>query len=209
MKFSILFHLTALLSFANIYVVAQSLTEMPFSILVKFNEASDYQSLINNHKRQFGNRSDINVIAPRKSIYKFTFETQDELQAAKDLLEQDARVELVQYNYKLKRRGGNITPNDPLFGQQWNLNKIGLTNLWERTTGGQTPCGDTIVIAVFDYGFDQDHEDLQNLIWTNKGEIPNNNFDDDQNGYKDDYAGLNLTPAMINTVSIQSITAPR
>jgi subtilisin family serine protease len=84
------------------------------------------------------------------------------------------------------------TPNDPLFSEQWNLDRIGLKSLWDRTTGGLTPCGDTIVVAVFDFGFDPGHQDMQNVTWHNTGEIPNNGFDDDGNGYKDDYNGLNL-----------------
>ena len=31
-----------------------------------------------------------------------------------------------------------------------------------------------------------DHEDLSEVIWVNKDEIPNNGIDDDKNGYVDD-----------------------
>jgi subtilisin family serine protease len=84
------------------------------------------------------------------------------------------------------------TPNDPLFKDQWNLQKVNAPAVWDVTTGGLTACGDTIVVAIIDAGFQDDLLDLRDNIWTNKGEIPNNGIDDDKNGYVDDYRGLNL-----------------
>lgn len=49
-----------------------------------------------------------------------------------------------------------------------------------------------IVVAVIDGGIDIDHEDLQKHIWENKDEVPNNNKDDDNNGYTDDVHGWNF-----------------
>lgn len=49
-----------------------------------------------------------------------------------------------------------------------------------------------IVVAVIDNGVDIDHEDLKGKIWINKGEIPNNGIDDDNNGYIDDIHGWNF-----------------
>lgn len=51
--------------------------------------------------------------------------------------------------------------------------------------------GDTIIVAVIDTELDIDHKDLKNQIWINKDEIPNNNIDDDNNGYIDDIHGWN------------------
>src|SRR6185503_15501951 len=44
----------------------------------------------------------------------------------------------------------------------------------------------TVIVAVIDNGVDISHEDLKNIIWTNKAEIPGNGIDDDHNGYIDD-----------------------
>ena len=52
--------------------------------------------------------------------------------------------------------------------------------------------GKTVIVAVIDSGMDIDHEDLDDVIWTNKGEIPNNEKDDDKNGYVDDIHGWNF-----------------
>jgi cell wall-associated protease len=52
--------------------------------------------------------------------------------------------------------------------------------------------GKTIIVAVIDSGVDIEHEDLKDVIWTNKGETPGNGKDDDKNGYVDDVHGWNF-----------------
>ena len=49
-----------------------------------------------------------------------------------------------------------------------------------------------IIVAVIDCGTEINHNYLKNYIWTNKKEIPNNNIDDDKNGYIDDIIGWNF-----------------
>jgi len=49
-----------------------------------------------------------------------------------------------------------------------------------------------VVVAVIDSGVDVEHEDLKNVLWTNKDEIPGNGIDDDKNGYIDDVHGWNF-----------------
>ncbi|MCF8245956.1 MAG: S8 family peptidase [Saprospiraceae bacterium] len=51
---------------------------------------------------------------------------------------------------------------------------------------------ETVVVAVIDGGVDWEHEDLKDVMWTNPGEIPGNNIDDDNNGYVDDVHGWNF-----------------
>ncbi len=50
----------------------------------------------------------------------------------------------------------------------------------------------TVIVAVIDSGIDTLHEDLKPILWVNKKEIPNNNIDDDKNGYADDVYGWNF-----------------
>jgi subtilisin family serine protease len=52
--------------------------------------------------------------------------------------------------------------------------------------------GTNVIVAVIDSGVDIEHEDLKNVIWINKGELPNNGIDDDKNGYIDDVHGWNF-----------------
>ena len=52
--------------------------------------------------------------------------------------------------------------------------------------------GKTVVVGVIDSGVDIEHEDLKNVLWTNKKEIANNGKDDDKNGFIDDIHGWNF-----------------
>jgi hypothetical protein len=86
------------------------------------------------------------------------------------------------------------TPNDLDYPAQWALNETRLGNMaaptaWDYSTGDTTSTGEKIVIAVVDNGFDLNHQDLS--FFENTNEIPNNNIDDDQNGYIDDVKGWN------------------
>lgn len=49
-----------------------------------------------------------------------------------------------------------------------------------------------VIVAVIDGGIDTNHVALKNLLWTNAKEIPNNQIDDDKNGYVDDLHGWNF-----------------
>jgi serine protease len=92
-----------------------------------------------------------------------------------------------------------ITPNDSLYGQQWyhanNVqtgNDLGSPFAWDVATGGVTPEGDTIVIAIIDSGFKQSHVDWGQNLWVNREEVPNDDVDNDINGLVDDYRGWNV-----------------
>lgn len=50
----------------------------------------------------------------------------------------------------------------------------------------------SVVIAVIDYVFNDKNRDLLGKWWTNKNEIPNDNIDNDSNGYIDDVHGWNF-----------------
>jgi serine protease len=115
-------------------------------------------------------------------------------------IRQHSSVVAAQFNFLIDFR--TTVPNDALFGNQWHLHNTGANNgladadikatlAWDITKGGLTPEGDTIVVAIIDQGVQVTHPDLQQNIWINQGEIPNNAIDDDQNGYIDDYYGWN------------------
>lgn len=46
-----------------------------------------------------------------------------------------------------------------------------------------------VIVAVIDTGVDNNHPDLMNSMWVNKGEIPGDGIDNDKNGYIDDIFG--------------------
>lgn len=119
--------------------------------------------------------------------------TYDPRQAnAQDLLAYVAQlpgVKAVQFNYMLESRA---TPNDALYSEQWDMDIINAPGVWEISPGGLSARGDTIVAAILDSGFDVEHEDLDGSVWHNKGEIPDDGADNDNNGYIDDVIGWNF-----------------
>ena len=71
---------------------------------------------------------------------------------------------MAQYNHVLENRG-SVLPDDPLISQQWQYVNTGANGgvpnadldadlAWDIATGGVTPAGDTIVMAVIDGGID-------------------------------------------------------
>src|SRR5437660_525499 len=80
--------------------------------------------------------------------------------------------------YGLGVSAASISPNDPSFGSQWDLNNTGqgggtpgadihATQAWSVTTGSAKT-----VVAVIDTGVDYNHPDLYQNIWINQQEIP-------------------------------------
>ena len=49
-----------------------------------------------------------------------------------------------------------------------------------------------VIVAIIDSGVQTDHPFLSPFIWVNSDEIPNNQIDDDNNGYVDDVNGWNF-----------------
>lgn len=79
-----------------------------------------------------------------------------------------------------------VKPNDPHVSQ-WSFDDVMAYDAWDLTTGSKE-----VVVAVIDNGFDTFHPDLKDNVWKNKKEIPNNEKDDDRNGYIDDVYGWNF-----------------
>jgi subtilisin family serine protease len=87
-------------------------------------------------------------------------------------------------------------PNDPFlsssgtwgqpYADLWGLQAINAPAAWD------TAQGDGIVVAVIDTGVDYNHPDLADNIWANPNEIAGNFFDDDGNGFTDDFHGWNF-----------------
>ena len=67
---------------------------------------------------------------------------------------------------------------------------IGTDELYESIIKDRN--GVPVIVAVIDSGVDIEHEDLDDKIWVNADEIPNNGVDDDNNGYIDDVNGWNF-----------------
>lgn len=87
-------------------------------------------------------------------------------------------------------------PSDTQISEQYYLETIKAYEAWDITKGSED-----IVIGVADAGSDFNHPDLQNQFYTNPNEVPDNNIDDDENGYIDDVRGWDF--AGIDTLSVR------
>ena len=91
--------------------------------------------------------------------------------------------------------------DDPMLVDQWHYINTGSSHVsnssyeggdlavkdaW-RLTGGDR----RVVVAVIDGPVKYDHPDIAPNMWKNEGEVPDNNIDDDKNGYVDDVYGWN------------------
>ena len=128
----------------------------------------------------------------------------------------DGNVEYCEPNYigrAAGRKGSDkehlkhefIIPNDEMFNLQWYLKNDGLIS---PSNGRSSKVGadinmvkawniekgnDEVIIAICDSGIKDDNPDLNDNMWKNEKEIPNNRVDDDGNGYVDDYRGWDFS----------------
>lgn len=123
-------------------------------------------------------------------IYNFTFEKKLDFNAIEDNLKNSDDIIYIQPNYLNEML--SITPNDQYFYKQWGLLAVNANNAWEIEKGNEQ-----IIIAIIDSGIEYDHPDLEQNIWINYNEIPDNFIDDDNNGYVDDWMGWDFTETNI------------
>ena len=188
--------------FCNQCLTAQALEHKLGEFLVNLKDGKSMaglqHSLFGIHRR-YADFS-FEKLIPHKNIFLLKFDPNqiNELKL-KGILFDLSEIQYVQFNHLITERS---TPNDPLFPEQWQYINTGITDAlpnadidaqlaWDISTGGVTLNGDTIVVAIIDGGIDLQHEDLIENRWYNYNEIPDNNIDDDVNGYVDDYLGYN------------------
>lgn len=148
--------------------------------------------------------ADYKKLSDRMRIWLCTYNSSKNGAKLLNDLRNHTAVRLAQFNHKMElREADDVTdtiPNDPGFDNLWGLHNTGQTGgvedadvdgpeAWSITQGGLTSLGDTIVVAIVDGGMSLDHEDLEDNLWTNYNEIPDNGEDDDGNGYVDDIHG--------------------
>ncbi len=112
-------------------------------------------------------------------------------------LERLAEIEIAEPNGRVHFIDAPYFPNDPLWEnpndydddprstvhEQFGPSKTGASYVWGDTTGAG------MVVCIIDTGIQTWHEDLSANMWINEDEIPDNDTDDDGNGYIDDIYG--------------------
>jgi subtilisin family serine protease len=105
----------------------------------------------------------------------------------------DPAVEYAEPNYLYYLQ--STIPNDPMFGQQWDLNNTGQSGgtpgadvraplAWDRTTGSSS-----VVVAVIDTGIDASHPDLAGNVLPGKNFLDNSTNVTDKDGHGTHVAG--------------------
>jgi hypothetical protein len=83
-----------------------------------------------------------------------------------------------------KDAGDTLSYDNPV----WSTKRVGADSVWAK----HGLDGEGILVAMLDTGVDYTHPDLAGRMWTNSAEIPDNDIDDDGNGYVDDYYGYDF-----------------
>ena len=176
---------------------------VPGQLIIRFKEGTSREEIANFYA-EFGLTERDNLDGPTESspdalrLAAIPVDVNDELI---EVLENDERVVYVEPNYLLSI---SQTPDDPQFKELWGLDNTGQTGgtpgadisalaSWNVTKGSRD-----IVVGVIDTGVDYTHEDLIDNMWVNAKECPKgigkceaNGKDEDNNGYADDFYGIN------------------
>lgn len=192
---------------------AQKPTHVPGEILVSFHAGANPESVLRRLESQTPLSGWVldKKVSGLLNVWSFSnpeniFEVQ-----ALNWFRRQPEVQMAQFNHELSLReqavqapqqihlGPSLWPNDPFVDQQWQYKNtitpgadLSAAEAWGISTGGVTPAGDSIVLAVIDGGIDQNHADWADNLWRNRLEIPNDNIDNDGNGFVDDYRGWNF-----------------
>ena len=125
-------------------------------------------------------------------VYVLKFENNIDLTTA---INKVIKTNTVEYSQPYYIQRYNYNPNDYNSTQQSFLNQIKAIQAWDINKGDTN-----VVIGIVDSGTDIDHPDLKANFKRNYAD-PINGIDDDNDGYKDNYWGIDLAGA--NYANIQ------
>lgn len=166
----------------------------PSVLLVKTSATSDSDVLTDDMKN-LGIES-IKNIAPRSEWKKATLKEGIDALSVIKKFRNSGLFDMVDFDYiydteevKEETTTSTIPTEIADYQKQVNVDKA-----WKYLEdNGKDAGGDSsVIVAVIDTGVDYNHIDLKQNVWINKGEIPGNGIDDDDNGYVDDVYGWNF-----------------
>ena len=132
-----------------------------------------------NIKQPFGKKKNA-----KKLYLTFLLEFTDKKHDLNKIIKDLSKFSEVDYSEPKFKDFEDYIPNDPSYSSCWHLNKIQANLAWDLGIGNSN-----VVVSIVDDAITINHPDLQNVIWVNPNEIPNNGIDDDNNGYIDDING--------------------
>lgn len=131
--------------------------------------------------------------ADQFSVYQWGLKNDGEFR----LIEMKAKFQSVDSLYGGKRKSGSLGIPQPGPGDYESSVTAALTGVdinvqpaWELYNQAQNKRA--VTVAVIDTGIDIYHQEFQNALWTNPGEVPGDGIDNDGNGYVDDVFGWNF-----------------
>lgn len=145
-----------------------------------------------------------NILKLRPSItrtYIITFDPSENIENVYNKIKQNSDIEKCSYDNSMSITSlPSDTYVDPDQDGTWSSGSFnnsfedlwGAKNIEADKVWGHNFYGDNVLVAIVDTGIDYNHPDLAENVWKNVNEIPNNNIDDDNNGYIDDYYGFNF-----------------
>jgi subtilisin family serine protease len=185
-------------------VLDEGIVIHPKNLLVKFNDLEDihkFRNLVDENAIEIGKQY---TLVPGLTLIKVTHDgignndiaaIKDNLTLKKNEIIETKLVEYVEYDYLRELRK---IPSDSAYtaGDLWGLHNTGQNRgtvdadidapeAWELTTGSEQ-----VIVAVMDSGLHVTHQDLENQLWVNEDEVPNNGKDDDNDGYIDNIHGV-------------------
>lgn len=133
---------------------------------------------------KFGNAFEIEADEKLNSTMVMEFKNIHLVEELIATLQNDPHIDYIE---KVPIVKTHLTPNDPLILNQWHITRINARAAWNYASTGSN-----IVVAIVDDAIQRSHPDLAPNLWVNPGEVPNNNIDDDANGFIDDINGWDV-----------------
>ena len=142
----------------------------PNQLLVRYKEVSGLtalQALIEVLEAKYNYRT----LSSGQPLGPDLIEFEDDVETMATLLNSDLNIVYAEPNKYADLLA--LTPNDPLYRSQWNMEDFGLPQAWDRETGDAAGGRPPVVVAILDSAVQTDHEDLASKT------LPGCDFHDD------------------------------
>jgi hypothetical protein len=188
------------IAFCSLPLNAGQGNRIPGALIIKYSEnatAADIQRGVENARLRLHRYWQTAPMASAGEIGLVSATTGIHTDRALEVLRNDPAVEHVEQSIAFSNRA---TSDDPFYldGSLWGM--YGNLSTPASAFGSQAAeawsagyvGSHSVYVAVIDDGIKIDHPELAANIWANPFEIPDNNIDDDGNGYIDDQNGWNF-----------------